>query len=65
VICKEFSDPSAVLNLTNMTVEGDVVYSTWTAETPANSYQFGTDAFLIRHEKFVFQTFAGVFTPKS
>jgi hypothetical protein len=63
-ICKEFADPKAVFNLESKVIEGEVAYITWSADTSANSYSFGTDTFVIRDGKFVAQTFAGVVTPK-
>ena len=64
-VCKEFADPATVYTLNKKEVEGDVVYTTWSADTPANTYHFGSDTFLIRDEKVVAQTFAAYITPKT
>jgi ketosteroid isomerase-like protein len=64
MLCKEFSDPTAVFNLEQKVIEGEVAYITYSAETPGFSFQYGSDTFVIRGGKFAYQTFAGVFKPK-
>jgi ketosteroid isomerase-like protein len=63
-ISKEFSAPGTVFNLNETVIEGEIAYITWSAETAANTYSYGSDTFVIRDGKFVAQTFAGVITPK-
>jgi ketosteroid isomerase-like protein len=64
-LCREFAGAGTVFTLQQRVIEGEFVYITWSAETSANTYSFGTDTFVIRNGKFVGQTFAGVITPKA
>jgi hypothetical protein len=46
-------------------MEGEIAFITWTAETADNTYEFGTDTFVVRDGKILVQTFAGKITPKN
>jgi ketosteroid isomerase-like protein len=60
----EFAKPGASFAMQQQTVEGDVAFITWSAETADNTYEFGTDTFVIREGKILVQTFAAKTTPK-
>jgi ketosteroid isomerase-like protein len=60
----EFAKPGASFTMLQQTVEGDTAFITWSAETADNSYEFGTDTFLIRDGKILAQTFAAKTSPK-
>jgi hypothetical protein len=60
----EFAKPGASLNLTRRVVEGQIAYITWSAETPDNVYELGTDTFVVRDGKIVAQTLAAKVKPK-
>jgi len=45
-------------------VEGDYAYILWSAETPDNVYELGTDTFVVRDGKIMAQSFTGKITPK-
>jgi ketosteroid isomerase-like protein len=60
----EFGKPGASFDIQLQSVEGDVAYIVWTAETADNSYELGTDTFVVHDGKIVAQTFAGKITPK-
>jgi ketosteroid isomerase-like protein len=60
----EFGKPGTTFNLQQQAYEGEIGYITWTAETADNSYELGTDTFLVRDGKIVTQTFAAKVTPK-
>ena len=61
----EFAKPGATFDLQQQVIEGDVAYIRWVAETPDNTYELGTDTFVVRHGKIVVQTFAFKATPKT
>ncbi len=61
----EFEKPGATFDLQQQVIEGDVAYIRWVAETADNTYQLGTDTFVIRHGKIVAQTFAFKATPRA
>ena len=60
----EFAKPGATFDLQQQVIEGDVGYIWWTAETPDNSYELGTDTFFVRHGKIAVQTFGSKRRPK-
>ena len=61
----EFGKPGAVFSMETQFVEGDYGYILWTAETPDNLYELGTDTFVVRDGKIAVQSFAGKTTPKN
>lgn len=60
----EFGKPGMSFSMDQMVVDGEIAYIRWSAETADNSYDLGTDTFLIRDGKIVTQTFAAKTTPK-
>jgi hypothetical protein len=61
----EFAKPGMSFSMDQQVVEGEIAYIRWSAETADNTYELGTDTFLIRNGKIVTQTFAAKTTPKS
>lgn len=61
----EFAKPGARFDLQQQVIEADVAYIRWVAETADNTYQLGTDTFIVRHGKILTQTFAFKATPKA
>jgi ketosteroid isomerase-like protein len=61
----EFAKPGATFDLRQQVVEGEVAYIWWVAETPDNTYELGTDTFLVRDGKIAVQTFAFKATPRA
>jgi hypothetical protein len=45
-------------------VDGGTAYIMWKAETADNTYELGTDTFIVQHGKIVTQTFARKVSPK-
>lgn len=60
----EFGKPGAAFSLKQQSIEGDVAYILWTAETADNVYEMATDTFVVRDGKIVAQSFAGKIIPK-
>jgi ketosteroid isomerase-like protein len=60
----EFSKPGATFNMKQQSFDGEHAYILWTAETPDNSYELGTDTFVVRDGKIVAQSFTGKITAK-
>jgi hypothetical protein len=60
----EFAKPGASFQMTAQTVEGEVAYIVWSAETADNAYELGTDTFIVRDGKIAIQTLAAKITPK-
>jgi hypothetical protein len=60
----EFAKPGATFNMKQQFVAGDYAYILWTAETPDNRYELGTDTFVVRNGKIVAQSFTGKITPR-
>jgi len=60
----EFSKPGAVLTSKNRLVEGEYVYTLWSAETPDNSYELASDTFVIRNGSIEAQAFTAKVRPK-
>jgi len=65
VLISEFAKPGATFDLQQQVIEGDVAYIRWVAETADNTYELGTDTFIVRRGKIVVQTFAFKATPKA
>lgn len=61
----EFSKPGVSFEMQTQSVDGEYAYIVWSAETPDNSYEMGTDTFVISGGKIVAQSFAGKITPKA
>jgi len=61
----EFGKPGARFDMKEQLIEGDHAYILWTAETPDNSYELGTDTFVVRNGKIVAQSFTGKIKPKT
>ena len=61
----EFAKPGATFDLQQQEIDGDVAYIRWVAETADNTYDLGTDTFLVKHGKIVVQTFAFKATPRA
>jgi ketosteroid isomerase-like protein len=61
----EFAKPGARFDLQLQTVEGDIGYLLWAAETADNTYESGTDTFVVRDGKILVHTFAAKATPKA
>jgi ketosteroid isomerase-like protein len=60
----EFDDPSVSFSLEQQLVEDDYAYIRWTAETPANVYEFASDTFVIKDGEIVMQSLAADVSPK-
>lgn len=60
----EFGQPDVTFEMTNMQFNGRIGYLIWTAETPDNIYELGTDTFLVEDDKIIAQTFATKTTAK-
>ncbi len=61
----EFAKPGMSFSMDQQVVDGEIAFIRWSAETADNTYELGTDTFLIRDGKIVTQTFAIKTTPKS
>jgi len=61
---EEFGISGATFEILEMAVHDDCAYILWTAETADNTYEMGTDTFVIRNGKITTQSFAGKITPK-
>lgn len=61
----EFGKPDVSFELVTQSVDGECAYIFWQADTPDNSYEAGTDTFVIRDGKIVAQSFAAKITPKA
>jgi ketosteroid isomerase-like protein len=57
-LISEFRKPGSSFSMQLRSIEGDHAYILWTAETADNSYEFGTDTFVVRNGKIVAQSFA-------
>jgi ketosteroid isomerase-like protein len=62
---REFSADDVSFSLERQTVEDDVAYIIWEAETPENEYEFATDTFVVRDGEIVVQTLGAVINPKN
>ncbi len=54
----EFGRPGASFDLKHQSIQGELAYIWWTAETSDNQYDLGTDTFVVRDGKIVAQSFA-------
>jgi ketosteroid isomerase-like protein len=63
-ILTEFAKPGCSFAMAQQHVDGDYAYIVWSAETPDNSYEFGTDTFVVRSGKILAQSFGAVIKPK-
>ena len=61
----EFAKPGTSFSMQLQSVEGDVAYLLWAAETADNTYESGTDTFVVRDGKILAQTYAAKVTPKA
>lgn len=60
----EFKKPGATFDLQHRTIDGDLGYIVWTAETADNVYELGTDTFVVKGGKIVAQSYAGKLAPR-
>lgn len=60
----EWGQPGTKFNLTKEEYRGESGYINWTAETPANVYEYGVDGFVVRDGKIVSQFFGAKMTAK-
>jgi hypothetical protein len=60
----ELLPPGSELELTTQVVEGEHAYIVWRGESEKYRLPFGTDTFVVRGGKIVFQSFAGQIEPK-
>ena len=61
----EFAKPGMSFSMDQQVVDGEIAFIRWSAGTAENTYELGTDTFLIRDGKIVTQTYAIKTTPKS
>ena len=61
----DFATPGTSFAMKTQTVEGEIAYIVWTAETGDNVYELGTDTFLVRDGKIAVQTYAAKIRRKS
>ena len=61
----EFGQPGTTFGMKHLSIDGDVAYCIWTAETADNVYELGTDTLVVRDNRIVAQSFAGKITPKA
>jgi nicotinamidase-related amidase/ketosteroid isomerase-like protein len=61
----EFAKPGAALASKRRLVEGDYVYTVWTAETPDHSYELANDVFAVQNGMIQMQAFTAKVHPKS
>jgi ureidoacrylate peracid hydrolase len=62
---REFAKPGASVTSKKRLVEGEYVYSVFTAETPDNSYELASDTFVVRNGSIQMQAFTANVQPKS
>jgi ketosteroid isomerase-like protein len=58
-LIKEFGQPGTTFSMQLQSIDGDVAYSLWSAETADNVYEMATDTHVVRGGKIVAQSFAG------
>jgi len=61
---KEFAKPGARFEIRQQEIEGDYAYIIWEAETADNIYEPGSDTYVIKDGKIIFQSFVGKIVPK-
>ena len=64
-LLSELARPGASITPKKRLVEGEYVYSVFTAETPANSYELANDVFVVRNGMIQMQAFTAVVRAKS
>ena len=64
-LLSDFQKPGASFTLKQTSIEGDYAYIVWSAETPDNIYEAGSDTFVVRNGKIAAQTFAGKIVPRT
>jgi len=60
----EFAKPGATFSMKQQFIAGDYACILWTAQTPDNVYELGTDTFVVRDGKIVAQSFVGKTVPR-
>ena len=60
----EFARPGTRFEIRQQAIEGDYAYIVWDAETGDNFYEHGSDTYIIKNGKIVFQSFAGKIVSK-
>jgi ketosteroid isomerase-like protein len=63
-LIEEFAKPGAAFNMKQHFVEGDYAYILWSAETADNTYELGTDTFVVEEGKIVAQSFTARMSPR-
>ena len=63
-LIQEFGQPGTTFSMQLQSIDGDVAYSLWSAETADNVYEMATDTHIVRDGKIVAQSFAGQIKPK-
>jgi hypothetical protein len=61
---QEFGQEGVVFEMGEMHVSGKIVYISWSAETPENSYIYATETYLIEDGKIAVQTVGWIKEPK-
>ena len=61
---QEFGQEGVVFEMGEMHVSGKIVYISWSAETPDNSYVYATETYLIEDGKIAVQTVGWIKEPK-
>jgi ketosteroid isomerase-like protein len=59
-----FPRAGSTLEMRQRSLEGEVAYIVWSAETPTARVPVGTDTFVMRNGKILVHTFAAHFMPK-
>ena len=61
---KEFARSGTRFEIRQQAIEGDYACIIWEAETEENIYELGSDTYVIKEGKIIFQSFAGKIVPK-
>jgi len=61
---QEFGQEGVVFEMGEMHVSGKIVYISWSAETPDNSYIYATETYLVEDGKIAVQTVGWIKEPK-
>ena len=64
-VVTEIIPPGSDFQMSKQAVEGEVAYIVWSASSPKYDVPLGTDTFIVRDGKIMFQTFAGQIIPKN
>lgn len=64
-LVSEFAKPGSSFTMQQRSIDGNLAYILWTAETADNCYEFATDTFVIRNGKIVAQSFAAKTSAKT